>query len=104
MLLSLPPKSSKIFSKKCFLFSIFSGCSPEEFECFCGEPRCVPKSLVHNGLANCADASDELEQLTDGACPDGTPAKNSNLTTSQVRLCASRRSCNEAMGQVCVVS
>ncbi|KAL3076649.1 hypothetical protein niasHT_039103 [Heterodera trifolii] len=82
-------------------------CLSSEFECGCGQPRCVPSSVVSDGAADCADATDELEETWEDLCGDGTPSRRSatwRTRAGTARLCpkARARECPAELGQVCV--
>lgn len=100
---------------------VILGCELNEFECACYTPRCIPRSQVRNGVANCADASDELDAVgprrvatpeSEMACADLTlsrkrrPAKQPPLLRLDVSPCSkeAQETCHSHLNQVCVVS
>uniref|UniRef100_A0A915LMC5 Uncharacterized protein n=1 Tax=Meloidogyne javanica TaxID=6303 RepID=A0A915LMC5_MELJA len=41
-----------------------------QFECNCGNPRCIDSSSVEDGVADCSDASDEIRESPNIPCGD----------------------------------
>uniref|UniRef100_A0A7E4VMT1 EGF-like domain-containing protein n=1 Tax=Panagrellus redivivus TaxID=6233 RepID=A0A7E4VMT1_PANRE len=85
--------------------SLPQGCRKTEFECACGEPRCISDKYVGDGIAHCEDASDETEALgTDViGCADGTASRrNPHYRGQTFEFCAQPNPCLPELGQVCL--
>lgn len=80
-----------------------SECQKNEFECACGEPKCIKKSYVGDGVANCQDASDETQVNDVVACADGTASRrNPEYFGQKFELCKMPNPCLPQFGQVCL--
>jgi hypothetical protein len=90
----------------------FSACTPYQFECRCGTPRCISNALVHDRKKNCADGSDESPSSSK-LCADGKLARNTSALSSSPSFAAGppmvpcgemANQCRERLGEMCLVS
>ncbi|KAI6176945.1 hypothetical protein M3Y97_00853800 [Aphelenchoides bicaudatus] len=84
--------------------AIHLSCGSDQFQCKCGTPECIPRRLVGNKIADCADSSDELPQQSHSVCPDGLPSRDSSSENFVTEFCVnSTHKCSAASGEVCIV-
>uniref|UniRef100_A0A914WNJ8 EGF-like domain-containing protein n=1 Tax=Plectus sambesii TaxID=2011161 RepID=A0A914WNJ8_9BILA len=88
-------------------------CTPFQFQCPCGEPRCIAFEKFGDGVNDCADGSDERgnSSTSIATCPDGTVPRNGSIVAPQplpgppMIPCSATQpnTCKSELGEMCLV-
>lgn len=93
-----------------------SECTPFQYECQCGWPRCIDMTKYNNTVKDCADGSDEEDsanyKATVEKCSDNKQPRNRTIPIifggAPMLPCgptetALAKNCNSDLGEICMV-